>query len=69
MTGRLLMDEVRRAGAELIPIDSEHNAIFQCMPGGYLPGDDGARCDPRHTHRFRRSVSQHHGGENGARHA
>jgi 1-deoxy-D-xylulose-5-phosphate reductoisomerase len=39
MTGRLLMDEVRRAGAELIPIDSEHNAIFQCMPGGYLPGN------------------------------
>ena len=39
MTGRLLMDEVRRAGAELIPIDSEHNAIFQCMPGGYLPGE------------------------------
>jgi 1-deoxy-D-xylulose-5-phosphate reductoisomerase len=39
MSGRLLMDEVRRAGAELIPIDSEHNAIFQCMPTGYLPGD------------------------------
>jgi 1-deoxy-D-xylulose-5-phosphate reductoisomerase len=39
MTGQLLMDEVRRAGAQLIPIDSEHNAIFQCMPGGYLPGD------------------------------
>jgi 1-deoxy-D-xylulose-5-phosphate reductoisomerase len=39
MTGRLLMEEVRRAGAQLIPIDSEHNAIFQCMPGGYLPGD------------------------------
>ncbi len=39
MTGRLLMDEVRRAHAELIPIDSEHNAIFQCMPAGYLPGD------------------------------
>jgi 1-deoxy-D-xylulose-5-phosphate reductoisomerase len=40
MTGRLLMDEVRRAGAEIIPIDSEHNAIFQCMPAGYLPGDE-----------------------------
>ena len=40
MAGQLLMDEVRRAGAELIPIDSEHNAIFQCMPGGYLPGDN-----------------------------
>jgi 1-deoxy-D-xylulose-5-phosphate reductoisomerase len=39
MTGRLLMDEVRSAGAQLIPIDSEHNAIFQCMPAGYLPGD------------------------------
>jgi 1-deoxy-D-xylulose-5-phosphate reductoisomerase len=38
MAGRLLMDEVRHAGAELIPIDSEHNAIFQCMPAGYLPG-------------------------------
>ena len=39
MAGPLLMDEVRRAGAEIIPIDSEHNAIFQCMPGGYLPGE------------------------------
>ena len=40
MTGALLMDEVRRAGAQIIPIDSEHNAIFQCMPAGYLPGDE-----------------------------
>jgi 1-deoxy-D-xylulose-5-phosphate reductoisomerase len=40
MTGRLLMEEVRRAGTELIPIDSEHNAIFQCMPAKYLPGDE-----------------------------
>jgi 1-deoxy-D-xylulose-5-phosphate reductoisomerase len=39
MTGRLLMDEVRRAHTELIPIDSEHNAIFQCMPASYLPGE------------------------------
>jgi 1-deoxy-D-xylulose-5-phosphate reductoisomerase len=39
MAGQLLMDEVRHAGAELIPIDSEHNAIFQCMPAGYLPGN------------------------------
>jgi 1-deoxy-D-xylulose-5-phosphate reductoisomerase len=42
MTGRLLMEEVRRAGAQLIPIDSEHNAIFQCMPAGYLPGSAAA---------------------------
>ena len=39
MAGQILMDEVRRAGAQLIPIDSEHNAIFQCMPAGYLPGE------------------------------
>jgi len=39
MTGRLLMEEVRRAGTQLIPIDSEHNAIFQCMPAQYLPGE------------------------------
>jgi 1-deoxy-D-xylulose-5-phosphate reductoisomerase len=38
MAGPILMDEVRRSHAELIPIDSEHNAIFQCMPAGYLPG-------------------------------
>ena len=38
MAGQLLMDEVRHSGTEIIPIDSEHNAIFQCMPGAYLPG-------------------------------
>jgi len=26
------MDTVRRNGAKLLPIDSEHNAIFQCLP-------------------------------------
>jgi 1-deoxy-D-xylulose-5-phosphate reductoisomerase len=36
MTGRLFMDEVHRHGAELLPIDSEHNALFQCLPpNGY----------------------------------
>ncbi len=32
MGGHLLMAAVRDAGARLLPIDSEHNAIFQCMP-------------------------------------
>lgn len=32
MSGQLFMDEVRKSGAELLPIDSEHNAIFQCLP-------------------------------------
>lgn len=38
MTGRIFMDAVRKSAAELVPIDSEHNAVFQCMPGGYRPG-------------------------------
>jgi 1-deoxy-D-xylulose-5-phosphate reductoisomerase len=38
MSGRLLLDTAAAAGAELVPIDSEHNAIFQCMPGGYRAG-------------------------------
>ena len=30
--GRLLVEAVEASGAELVPIDSEHNAVFQCMP-------------------------------------
>ncbi len=33
LAGELLTSVARRAGAEIIPIDSEHNAIFQCLPG------------------------------------
>ncbi|UGQ48863.1 1-deoxy-D-xylulose-5-phosphate reductoisomerase [Massilia endophytica] len=35
MSGQLFMDAVRDSGAVLLPIDSEHNAIFQCLPAGY----------------------------------
>ncbi|MFJ4384661.1 1-deoxy-D-xylulose-5-phosphate reductoisomerase [Pseudomonas sp. NPDC089408] len=38
MSGALFMNAVRRNGAVLLPIDSEHNAIFQCMPGDYARG-------------------------------
>lgn len=41
MSGKLFMDAVARSGAELLPIDSEHNAIFQCLPADRvrdLPG-------------------------------
>lgn len=38
MSGALFMESVRRSGAVLLPIDSEHNAIFQCMPGDYARG-------------------------------
>ena len=32
MSGALFMQAVRRYAATLLPIDSEHNAIFQCLP-------------------------------------
>jgi 1-deoxy-D-xylulose-5-phosphate reductoisomerase len=38
MAGRLLLAEAARSGATLIPIDSEHNAIFQCLPHGFRSG-------------------------------
>jgi len=34
MAGPLLMQAVRAAQAVLLPIDSEHNAVFQCLPQG-----------------------------------
>ncbi len=32
VAGELLMQAVAASGAELLPVDSEHNAIFQCLP-------------------------------------
>jgi len=40
MSGQLFMDAIMRSGAELLPIDSEHNAIFQCMPARFERGLD-----------------------------
>ena len=41
MAGPLLLAQARASGAMLLPIDSEHNAIFQCLPPGLAPG-----CEP-----------------------
>lgn len=40
MAGHLFMQEVREHGAMLLPIDSEHNAVFQCMPPDFARGLD-----------------------------
>jgi len=34
LAGNIFMDAVKNSGAELIPVDSEHSAIFQCLQGG-----------------------------------
>ncbi len=38
MSGALFMQALRDSGAVLLPIDSEHNAIFQCLPTDYSQG-------------------------------
>ena len=38
MSGKLFMDAVSENNATLLPIDSEHNAIFQCLPASGLQG-------------------------------
>ncbi|MBP8284058.1 MAG: 1-deoxy-D-xylulose-5-phosphate reductoisomerase, partial [Chromatiaceae bacterium] len=40
VAGEILMSAAAASGALLLPIDSEHNAIFQCMPAGYEHGLD-----------------------------
>ena len=39
MSGALFMRAVRENNAVLLPIDSEHNAILQCMPADYAAGN------------------------------
>ncbi|AZV25554.1 1-deoxy-D-xylulose-5-phosphate reductoisomerase [Pseudomonas syringae] len=38
MSGALFMQAVRKSGSVLLPVDSEHNAIFQCMPQDFARG-------------------------------
>ena len=42
MAGGLFMAAVRDSGATLLPIDSEHNAIFQCLPESFVCGGTDA---------------------------
>jgi len=47
MSGTLFMQAVREHGATLLPVDSEHNAILQCLPDDYTPGTP-----PRGVHKI-----------------
>ena len=53
MAGETVMDAARRKGVKVLPVDSEHNAIFQC-----LEGRDPERGAPAHPHRQRRPFPQ-----------
>lgn len=39
MAGEIFMQAVNTYNAELLPVDSEHNAIFQCLPQPYRAGE------------------------------
>ncbi len=39
MSGDLFIDTARQCGATILPIDSEHNAIFQCLPTNFEYGN------------------------------
>lgn len=41
MAGRLVMERARARGVDVLPVDSEHNAVFQCLQG-HDPAD--VRC-------------------------
>lgn len=45
MSGDIFMNAAIQGGAELLPIDSEHNAIFQCLPPHFT--------NPKHTIRMK----------------
>ncbi|MFM8257582.1 MAG: 1-deoxy-D-xylulose-5-phosphate reductoisomerase [Polynucleobacter sp.] len=45
MSGDIFMNAAIQGGAELLPIDSEHNAIFQCLPPHFT--------NPKHTMRMK----------------
>jgi 1-deoxy-D-xylulose-5-phosphate reductoisomerase len=47
LAGELLMQAAHGAGATIIPVDSEHNAIFQCLPAGRAQTGDAAAAGTR----------------------
>lgn len=46
MAADIFMTSVQQYHATLLPVDSEHNAIFQCLPKDFLPGK---KCDTIHS--------------------
>ena len=64
MAGEAVMNAARRKGVQVLPVDSEHNAIFQC-----LEGRQPRAGPPAHPHRERRPIPHLAGGGLAERHA
>ena len=65
--GALFMRAVKEGGATLLPIDSEHSAIFQCLPQQREPVARHHR--PHRAHRLGRAFPHARPGHAGQRHA
>ena len=64
LAGKFVMEAVRRHGTRILPVDSEHNAVFQCVEGHPSAGVQADRPDGE-----RRRVPRLARGEAGARDA
>ena len=42
LAGQLMMERARETGSILLPMDSEHNAVFQCLAGNNIAGNNTA---------------------------
>ncbi len=62
MAGAFFMQAVRDGGAELLPIDSEHNAVFQSMPEEFGRGARGEGAEALHAFGIRRILLTASGG-------
>ena len=49
--GSLVMNAARRRGVQVIPVDSEHSAIHQCLMRGKKPGAGSEHLHPTSNHR------------------
>ena len=59
MAGQIVMEKARRAGVQVLPVDSEHNAIFQCLNGSH--GGPKAHVRAAHLGQHRAVPVFHHG--------
>jgi 1-deoxy-D-xylulose-5-phosphate reductoisomerase len=64
MAGSLFMDAVKKGGATLLPIDSEHNAIFQVMPpaGAWILASSGIENTRIENHGIKKIILTASGG-------
>lgn len=55
LAGRFMLDACKKSGARILPVDSEHNAIYQCLPSDYHTTDP-------HSHGIERIILTASGG-------